>query len=155
MRTVIFFLFLTLLAATVLSPQNGTAAAGENSSRFTLENGVVIDIRTYLMWAVRDNGADISFEAAKSYCEHYSGGGYADWRLPTQDELASLYAQYNDQGYAIARGIHITACCLWSSDSKGSMVGSFDFNYGNRDWGHPMSTIDARVLPVRVHVHLP
>jgi hypothetical protein len=43
------------------------------------------------MWAAKDNGSDINWENAKSHCENYRGGGYKDWRMPTQDELAGLY----------------------------------------------------------------
>jgi hypothetical protein len=43
------------------------------------------------MWAERDNGSDIHWAKAKSYCENYREGGYTDWRMPTQDELAGLY----------------------------------------------------------------
>jgi hypothetical protein len=43
------------------------------------------------MWAAKDNGSPISWPEAKKYCENYRGGGYMDWRMPTQDELAGLY----------------------------------------------------------------
>lgn len=50
-------------------------------------NGTVLDTRTNLMWTATDNGEDISWVDAKSYCENYRGGGYKDWRMPTLDEL--------------------------------------------------------------------
>jgi len=60
--------------------------------RFTAyDDGTVLDTRTGLMWAAKDNGADINWPNAKRYCENYRGGGYTDWRMPTQDELAGLY----------------------------------------------------------------
>jgi hypothetical protein len=43
------------------------------------------------MWASQDNGEDITWKEAKRYCENYRGGGYTDWRMPTQDEIAGLY----------------------------------------------------------------
>jgi hypothetical protein len=61
-------------------------------SRFiAYNNGTVLDTQTKLMWAAKDNGKDINWEDAKAYCENYRGGGYTDWRMPTQDELAGLY----------------------------------------------------------------
>jgi hypothetical protein len=54
-------------------------------------NGTVLDSQTNLMWAAKDNGSDINGRDAKSFCENYSGGGYADWRMPTTDKLAGLY----------------------------------------------------------------
>ncbi len=72
----------------------GFAFAGEKArdSRFiAYNNGTVIDTLTKLMWAAKDNGENINWADAKSYCENYRGGGYTDWRMPTQDELAGLY----------------------------------------------------------------
>ncbi len=60
--------------------------------RFTAyDDGTVLDTRTNLMWAAKDNGSDISWQGAKSYCENYRGGGYSDWRMPMQNGLAGLY----------------------------------------------------------------
>lgn len=55
------------------------------------KEGVVLDTKTDLMWAARDNGSTINWYGAKSYCEGYKGSGYADWRMPTQNELAGMY----------------------------------------------------------------
>ena len=55
------------------------------------DNGVVLDTTTNLMWAAKDNGENIDWHDAKKECENYRGGGYTDWRLPTQDELLTLY----------------------------------------------------------------
>jgi tetratricopeptide (TPR) repeat protein len=54
-------------------------------------NGTVLDTQTNLMWAAKDNGSYINWQDAKSYCENFSGGGYTDWRMPKQNELAGLY----------------------------------------------------------------
>ena len=55
------------------------------------DDGTVLDTRTNLMWAAKDNDSNIDWSGAKSYCENYRGGGYTDWRMPTQDELSGLY----------------------------------------------------------------
>jgi hypothetical protein len=61
------------------------------------------------MWAAKDNGSYINWANAKSYCENYRGGGYADWRMPTQDELAGLYDAGQSRAMAcdISFQIHI------------------------------------------------
>jgi hypothetical protein len=51
---------------------------------------VVIDRATDLMWAVRDNGADIDHAGALAFAAASTIGAYDDWRLPTDDELAEL-----------------------------------------------------------------
>lgn len=123
----------------------------KNGNRFVIDKTTVTDTRTGLMWAAGDNGADISLVNGQAYCENYTGGGYDDWRLPTQDELATLFdlEAYKSSGYSIVASIQLTGCCPWASDRKDARVASFDFEYANLDWGHPMSTINARALPVR------
>ena len=129
--------------------------AVKKSDRFIIDKTTVTDTRTRLMWAAGDNGADITLVDAQAYCENYTGGGYDDWRLPTQDDLATLFdlEAYEISGYSIVGIIKLTGCCPWASDQKDARVASFDFEYGNPDWGHPMSTINARALPVRAAVN--
>ena len=59
-------------------------------------DGTVTDTSTGLMWQQQTAGA-MTWEAAISYCEGLSLGGYDDWRLPNRNELQSLvdYTRYN------------------------------------------------------------
>ncbi len=137
------------LAVTLVLSQSSAAV----ESRFIIQgdNTVLIDTKTGLMWPVQDNATDISWPAAKEYCAQLSLGGYQDWRMPTRDELATLYSleAANSSDYYIQKQVKITACCQWAVDTNGPRVGRYDFEYANKDWGYPMSTVDARVLPVR------
>jgi len=143
-RYIVVVAFMTLICAQKLF-------AGENRFSFLAEKTLLTDNKTGLMWPTKDNGSDISWPAGQEYCVVFELGGYDDWRMPTQEELASLYnleaANYSE--YYIHLQVSITACCQWASDTKATKVGSFDFEYGHMDWGYPMSTVDARVLPVR------
>ncbi len=90
---------------------------GRDGSFVAFSRGIVVDTSTGLMWASRDNGNNISWEAAKQYCENFNRSGYSDWRLPTQDELAELYdpGRKNGYGYHVTKLIDISACCPWAS----------------------------------------
>jgi hypothetical protein len=68
------------------------------------------DPRTGLMWAREDNGREINWEEAKSYCENYSVGGVTGWRMPTQGELAALYASGDHKGK-----IKLTGESVWAA----------------------------------------
>lgn len=129
----------------------GTSIAADSRFTVAIDKGVVVDAQTGLMWPLQDNGSDISWPAGKEYCEKFRLAGFNDWRMPNQEELASLYdlKAADTTDYYITPNITISACCQWAMDTKKSKVASFDFEYGNRDWGYPMSTVDARVLPVR------
>jgi len=129
------------------------AAAGENTKdgRFiAYNNGTVLDTKTNLMWAVKDNGSNINWQGAKSYCESYGGGGYKDWRMPTQAELWGLYddSVKGNNGFNLTPLINLTDCCPWASEIFGSNASRFNFT--NERWRiTPQSSSIGRALPVR------
>jgi hypothetical protein len=133
----------------------GFAFAGEigRDGRFiAYDNGTVLDTQTNLMWAAKDNGKDINWQNAKSYCENYRGGGYKDWRMPTQDELAGLYdATKTYRGACgdvhLTELIHLTCAAAWASETRGSDVAYFNFYIGGPNWGTFHGV--GHVLPVR------
>jgi hypothetical protein len=137
-----------------------SSQAGEvkRDGRFiAYDDGTVLDTRTNLMWAANDNGSNIDWQGAKSYCANYRGGGYTDWRMPTQDELAGLYDAGKTQRSGCGMGdnhvatdlIHITCCCPLASDISGSEVAYFYFAPGTRRWTSQSDSSNARALPVR------
>lgn len=122
------------------------------------DNGTVLDSQTNLMWAVKDNGSDISFKSAKSYCDNYRGGGYTDWRIPTQDELLGLFDGNKSRPAACDRRfnihvktefINVTCVASWASEIRGSDAAYLSFGSGRRYWGPQSSEISTRILPVR------
>jgi hypothetical protein len=135
----------------------GFAFAGEigRDGRFiAYDNGTVLDTRTNLMWAEEDSDSDFDWWNAKSYCENYRGGGYTDWRMPTQDELAGLYDAAKT--YTTAGGfdvhltelIHLSSFGHWSSEARGAVAAFFNFHEGAGGW-HLQPDISFRSLPVR------
>ena len=119
------------------------------------DDGTVLDTETNLMWAAKDNGADIDWYHAKNYCERYRGGGYTDWRIPTIDELAGLYdtskAYRSTCGYDehLTELIRLTCNVPWGSETHGSDAVGFVFPDGKRSWSTQSATIYHRALPVR------
>ncbi len=123
------------------------------------DNGTVLDTTTNLMWAAKDDGEDIpNWSAAKKYCENYRGGGYTDWRMPTQDELAALY----DEGVGYTSGnkatlitkvrltklMKLSSYYVWAAETRNAEAASCEFANGQKDWAH-VSTHWYRALPVR------
>jgi hypothetical protein len=108
------------------------------------------------MWAAKDNGSDINWQGAKSYCENYREGGYTDWRMPTQDELAGLYDKAKSYKSACGDDAHLTELIrltcywTWASETRDSGAACFRFGGGGyRCWGPLSGSIFSRVLPVR------
>lgn len=120
-------------------------------------NGTVLDTRTNLMWSAKDNGSDIDWANAKSYCENYRGGGYKNWRMPTQDELAGLYdaGKTNNNpptgdcsgNYYLTELIHLTCCCPWASEMRSHSAAYFNLTYGQRLWSIKSLGSFTRALP--------
>jgi hypothetical protein len=116
-----------------------------------LGDGTVSDTKTGLMWAANDNRIPIHWQDALAYCQNYSGGGYTDWRLPTLDELASLYdpKEKNKSGYHITKLIDTSAASCWASETRGHKAARFNFTYGKIYWLRQYYSGPTRVLPVR------
>ena len=132
---------------------------GRDGRFIAYNNWTVLDTTTNLMWAAKDNGSNIKWANAKSYCENYRGGGYSDWRMPTQDELAGLYdksigytpvcAASGDKDKVQLTNLITLSCWVgWASETRGSDAASFGFD-GERGW-YPQSYDGLfRALPVR------
>jgi len=107
------------------------------------------------MWAAKDNGSNINWANAKGYCENYRGGGYTDWRMPTQDELAGLYDSSKIRitvcGFnaGITELLDLTCSWVWASETRGSDAAGFGFGIGVKIWSPQPDGDVNRALPVR------
>jgi hypothetical protein len=135
------------------------------------DDGTVVDTKTNLVWAARDNGAALSWLGAKAYAKSYHAANYTDWRLPTVSELAGLYdkaktrrtycqAAVDELGQA-ADEVHVTETIYLSgtrvftsqepSDKLGSVI-LYDFHSGKdvlRPATDGFTDMASRVLLVR------
>ena len=134
----IFVLAALAITAAVLSAVWAAAASaapketGRDGSFIAYDDGTVLDTRTNLMWAAKDNGQDVIWADAKTYCENHRGGGYQDWRMPTEAELARLFDK--TKTYPAEKGgkVHMTGLMhltyVWTWAAEGS---HFSFYTGN------------------------
>jgi hypothetical protein len=94
------------------------------------------------------------WENAKNYCRTFAYGGFTDWRLPTTDELKSLYDE--DKRHKAAKGfsvsitelIKISDGSVWTSDTRSAEAAYFDFINGKQGWFDRSYFVNP-VLPVR------
>jgi hypothetical protein len=109
------------------------------------------------MWAAKDNGSNINWANAKIYCENYRDGGYTDWRLPTQDELAGLFDKSingNNGCYLTTTITLVEYCCAWTSNTRSlffraAEAAYFNFDGRERHWHFQWDGHGIRALPVR------
>ena len=133
----------------------------------TEARGYWADASAGLIWAATDNGKDITWGKGIKYCSNLRLAGYSDWRLPTIEELSSIYdgSGFTDPhpkdvmpvlaGRAKG-GLLLTGNLEWSSsrvlDDRGHRTGyawQFDFSHGRR-WHEPLGYYGSkRALCVR------
>ncbi|MGD9332096.1 MAG: DUF1566 domain-containing protein [Desulfobacterales bacterium] len=125
------------------------AASIEAGERFTDNgDGTVTDHQRNLMWSQSDNQGDISWKQAERWVRFTFGdtiqASYDDWRLPTLEELKSLYI--DDRSYAgyetdcgqvvrMVPAIRLTCGWVWTADTP-SVVTASAFNFHR---GYPYS----------------
>ncbi|OGR16074.1 MAG: hypothetical protein A2X81_12695 [Desulfobacterales bacterium GWB2_56_26] len=75
---------------------------GSFKNEFVKQNSeVVLDKKTSLVWQINGSQKEMSFFSSKEYIQDLNNskfGGYSDWRLPTVEELASLFKKNAGNG---------------------------------------------------------
>jgi hypothetical protein len=117
------------------------------------------DPATGLMWARADNGSDLNWNTATSYCENLRLAGYSDWRLAEIGELIGVYDPSsnvggsnaaNGQPYYIRGGIVLSNRVTWSASTSGpNDAWMFNFHSGTAFAGPRDIAYFKRALCVR------
>ena len=91
------------------------------------------DSDTGLTWTVKDNGEDVSWAQGRNYCDTLDLGGSTDWRLPTIDELKTIYDKSQSKRYKAKGPIELGMPTVWSSEQNNTGdVWSLNFSYGGK-----------------------
>jgi len=107
-------------------------------------DGTVSDLSQGLMWKQEDSYQELkqwmNWKMAEDYIAELNKNkfaGHADWRLPSRDELASLYDEKKSipwKYYWTVNQVHMdpifgyTSCCFWSSEVKDETY-AWTFNF--------------------------
>lgn len=110
-------------ALSLLALLGGCAATNSASPRFVdLGNGICQDTETGAMWQMERSKTITSIEDARQYAAGVKLGGYADWRLPTVDELYSFIHLKDDMHVASSCDITLDGN-FWSDAHNGEGEG--------------------------------
>ena len=152
------WLILLIGCCLIISNIQIESAKAQEERFVVMENGTVKDQTTGLIWAAQDNGANLTWSGALAYCKNYSAGGHDDWRMPTPEELATLYkaskeTKGEEDKFSIdlaTESIQVTAPWVWTSRrSPNNKALVYGFNYGNTRKFYRGSGANRRALPVR------
>ena len=83
----------TQLASLGISPTSELNEIGRDGSFIAYDDGTVLDKKSNLMWwskSMKLPGIS-GWSGAQFKSKNFRGGGYSDWRLPTIDELKTIY----------------------------------------------------------------
>jgi len=152
------FILAVILCVTILSP----VTAGADDRFVDNGDGTVTDTKTDLMWAQTDNMGHINWHDARLYCENFILRGYDNWRMPTIEELKTLFDD-SLKGYETICGqkvrsapqIELSCGFVWSfevrSESDRYPISALAYNYSKGYWfSSRMSQYRGyRALPVR------
>jgi len=125
-------------------------------------DGTVTDTKTGLMWAQTDNFGNITWRDAQLFCENVILSTYNNWRMPTIEELETLYDR-SMGGYETICGhkvksspqVELSCGFVWSSDVRTASGGySVEASAYNFSKGYPYAARKTqyrgyRALPVR------
>ena len=114
----------TVLTAAVACLNVAARGADDTMSRWDLLNeATVMDMHTEREWTRAHNGHDITWSNAQRFC-HELG---RDWRLPTVDELSSIYeakatigVRCGENRCRVPELFDLTGPWFWTADSVGS-----------------------------------
>ena len=98
--------------------------------------GVWKDDATGLAWATKDNGNAVTPAGGAIYCDSLTTGGLSTWRLPTIDEVETVFDKSDKKQYRTKGTIELSdACVLTSSTNPMGETWTFCFNTGSRNLG--------------------
>lgn len=158
-QTIVFTVILFICTAVILS---FSLPMVFSAGRFTDNgDGTLTDHELGLMWAKTDNRLDVSWQGANWYCNMGPPdivGKYKGWRMPTVDELKSLYVSNpNYRGYTAACGqrvriapeIRLSCGQVWCYERGFTSATVFSFTDGLKYSEKKSAVIGLRALPVR------
>ena len=111
---------------------------------------VYLEPETGMLWTTDDNGRDIDWHRAATYCKGLVLAGFEDWILPSLDDLETLLRPMARGTYNLPVKFQLTACCPWSSTKKdGQSAWNFNFQFSKPFSGAFSYTYDHRALCMR------
>ena len=134
---------------------------GRDGTFIAYDDGTVLDTKTNLMWWWSSTEEVKTWSDTQFKSKNFRGGGYSDWRVPSIDELKTIYVKSSNHEYKIIDFITLTSPYIISKDFKESgfadsglpYIQYIDFRYRSVNSSHAIvfDSVSGKVmyLPVR------
>lgn len=125
--------------------------------RYTqMKDGTIIDTKTGLQWFIHP-ASDVTAGNVKLTVQGLNIGGFADWRLPSREELASLHEEKVAAKPSAEPVLINKTCCAWVLDATAQEGVDWKFYVedDNELWLSSKDSPDNRIVVVRDSVAVP
>ncbi len=122
-----------------------------------MKDGTIIDTKTGLQWFIHP-ASDITASNVVATVKGLSIAGFADWRLPSRDEVAALHEEKPPAKVPGSEPVPVNkTCCAWVADPSApeSVDWKFYVEEDNELWSSSKDTPDNRIIVVRNTVAAP
>ena len=143
----------THLAKLGKSSTEGLNETGRDGSFIAYDDGTVLDTETNLMWWSKSIEEVNSIGGSSYENQVFKGGGYNDWRVPSINELRTIYNESSKLEYKAIDFITLTSSHLISNESdakrRTGSIKVFNFKYGRVENIPRKDVGKVSYLPVR------
>lgn len=128
---------------------------GRDGGFIAYEDGTILDTKTNLMWWSQSFKEVNGMDEAHSKCQLFRGGSYADWRLPSTNELITIYNKNSKLEHKTIDFITLTTSYLIANDpedtkKRSSSIRVLNFENGRSENIPVKDAEKASYLPVRM-----
>ena len=104
------------LATLGISTTSEINEIGRDGAFIAYDDGTVLDTKTNLMWWWSSTEEVDGWSSVQFKSKSFRGGGYSDWRVPSIDELKTIYVKSSKYEYKTIDLITLTTSHLISKD---------------------------------------
>lgn len=114
-----------------------------------MKDGTIIDTKTGLQWYIHPV-SDITAANVMDTVKTLNQAGYADWRLPSREDLASLQADKVPPKTPTTEPVLVNkVCCAWVLEPNAEVDWKFYVEEDNELWASSKETPDNRIIVLR------
>jgi hypothetical protein len=114
---------LATLGISTTSEASEANEIGRDGTFIAYDDGTILDTKTKIMWWWSSTEQVKSWSDTQFKSKNFSGGGYSDWRVPSIEQLKTIYVKNSKYKYKTIDFITLTSPFIISKDFEDSGFG--------------------------------